>query len=58
MLGSGLLSSDLTLEIGVSAVDARGDLVLWLYMLNTQVVYVMGWAGLLAFTMLFPAGRR
>jgi hypothetical protein len=32
----------------------RGDLVLWLYMLNTQVVYVMGWAGLLAFAMLFP----
>jgi hypothetical protein len=55
VLGSGLLSSDLTLEIGVSAVDARGDLVLWLYLLNTQVVYVMGWAGLVAFAALSPA---
>jgi hypothetical protein len=54
VLGSGLLSSDLTLEIGVSAVDARGDLVLWLYLLNTQVVYVIGWAGLVAFALLFP----
>jgi hypothetical protein len=54
VLGSGLLASDLTLEIGVSAVDARGDPVLWLYVLNTQVVYVMGWAGLVAFALLFP----
>jgi hypothetical protein len=54
VLGSGLLSSDLTLEIGVSAADARGDLVLWLYLLNTQLVYVVGWAGLVAFAMLFP----
>jgi hypothetical protein len=54
VLGSGLLSSDLTLEIGVAAVDARGDPVLWLYVLNTQVVYVMGWAGLVAFALLFP----
>jgi hypothetical protein len=28
VLGSGLLSSDLALEIGVTAMDARGDLVL------------------------------
>ena len=54
VLGSGLLSSDLALEIGVSAVDARGDLVLWLYVVLTQVVYVMGWAGLAAFVVLFP----
>jgi two-component system NarL family sensor kinase len=54
VLGSGLLSSDLALEIGVSAVDARGDLVLWLYVFLTQVVYVMGWAGLAAFVVLFP----
>jgi hypothetical protein len=54
VLGSGLLSSDLALEIGVSAVDARGDPVLWLYVFNTQVVYVMGWAGLVAFVALFP----
>jgi hypothetical protein len=59
VLGAGLLSSDVTLEIGVSAVDARGAPVLWLYLLNTQVVYVMGWAGLAAFVVLFPArGRR
>jgi hypothetical protein len=32
----------------------RGDLVLWLYVLLTQVVYVMGWAGLAAFVVLFP----
>jgi hypothetical protein len=31
-----------------------GDLVLWLYVLLTQVVYVMGWAGLAAFVVLFP----
>jgi hypothetical protein len=31
-----------------------GDLVLWLYVLLTQVVYVMGWAGLGAFVVLFP----
>ena len=54
VLGSGLLSSDLTLEIGVSALDTRGGPVMWLYLLNTQVVYVVGWAGLLAFTALFP----
>ncbi len=54
VLGSGLLSSDLALEIGVSAVDARGDLVLWLYVVLTQVVYVTGWAGLAAFVVLFP----
>ena len=54
VLGSGLLSSDLTLEIGVSALHARGGPVLWLYVLNTQVVYVMGWAGLAAFVVLFP----
>jgi hypothetical protein len=54
VLGAGLLSSDLTLEIGVSAVDARGSLVLWLYVLNTQVLYVVGWVGLAAFVMLFP----
>jgi hypothetical protein len=54
VLGSGLLSSDLAIEIGVSAVDARGDLVLWLYVFNTQVLYVIGWAGLAAFVLLFP----
>lgn len=54
VLGSGLLSSDLAIELGVSAADARGDPVLWLYVFNTQVVYVMGWAGLLAFVVLFP----
>jgi two-component system, NarL family, sensor kinase len=54
VLGGGLLSSDLTLELGLSAVDARGDLVLWLYVVNTQVIYVVGWAGLAAFVMLFP----
>jgi hypothetical protein len=54
VLGSGLLSSDLAIEIGVTAVDARGGLVLWLYVFNTQVVYVMGWAGLAAFVVLFP----
>jgi hypothetical protein len=54
VLGGGLLSSDLTLEIGVSAVDARGSLALWLYVFNTQVLYVVGWTGLLAFAVLFP----
>jgi hypothetical protein len=54
VLGGGLLASDLTLEIGVSALDARGDLALWLYVVNTQVVYVVGWAGLVAFAVLFP----
>jgi hypothetical protein len=54
VLGGGLLSSDLALEIGVSAVDARGSLALWLYVFNTQVVYVAGWAGLVAFVVLFP----
>jgi hypothetical protein len=54
VLGGGLLSSDLTLEIGVSAVDARGDLALWLYVFNTQMLYVVGWAGLVAFAVLFP----
>jgi hypothetical protein len=59
VLGSGLLSSDLMLEIGVSALDARGGPVMWLYLLNTQVVYVVGWAGLVAFAVLFPKpGRR
>ena len=54
VLGSGLLSSDLAIELGVSAMDARGDSVLWLYVFLTQVVYVMGWAGLAAFVVLFP----
>ena len=54
VLGGGLLSSDVTLEIGVSATDARGDLALWLYLFNTQVLYVAGWAGLVAFAVLFP----
>jgi hypothetical protein len=54
VLGGGLLSSDLALEIGVSAVDARGSLALWLYVFNTQVVYVVGWTGLVAFVVLFP----
>jgi hypothetical protein len=54
VLGGGLLSSDLALEIGVSAVDARGSLALWLYVFNTQVIYVVGWTGLVAFVVLFP----
>jgi hypothetical protein len=54
VLGSGLLSSTLTFEIGVSAVDVRGGLVLWLYLFSTHAVYVMGWAGLVAFVLLFP----
>jgi hypothetical protein len=54
VLGSGLLSSDLAYEIGVSAVDVRGGPVLWLYLFNTQVVYVMGWVGAAAFVVLFP----
>jgi hypothetical protein len=54
VLGSGLLSSDLAVELGVSAVDARGGPVLWLYVFNTQVTYVVGWSGLLAFAVLFP----
>ncbi len=54
VLGSGLLSSDLAIEIGVSAVDARGGPVLWLYVFNTQVVYLIGWTGLAAFVVLFP----
>jgi two-component system NarL family sensor kinase len=54
VLGGGLLSSDLALGIGVSALDARGDLALWLYVFNTQVLYVVGWAGLVAFAVLFP----
>jgi hypothetical protein len=54
VLGSGLLSSDLAYEIGVSAVDARGGLVLWLYVFNTQVLYVLSWAGAAAFVALFP----
>ncbi len=54
VLGSGLLSSTLTFEIGISAVDVRGGLVLWLYLFNTHAVYVMGWAGLMAFVLLFP----
>jgi hypothetical protein len=55
VLGSGLLSSNLAYEIGVSAVDARGGPVLWLYLFNTQVVYVMGWVGAAAFVLLFPS---
>jgi two-component system NarL family sensor kinase len=54
VLGSGLLSSTVALEVGVSAVDARGGLVLWLYLFDTQAVYVAGWAGLTAFVVLFP----
>src|SRR5262245_50519450 len=63
VLGSGLLSSSLVLEVGVSAVDAGGGLVLWLYLFDTQAVYVAGGAGLAAFVVLFPhpwppLGRR
>jgi hypothetical protein len=54
VLGSGLLSSNLAYEIGVSAVDVRGGPVLWLYLFDTQVVYVMGWVGAAAFVVLFP----
>jgi hypothetical protein len=54
VMGSGLLSSNLAYEIGVSAVDVRGGPVLWLYLFNTQVVYVMGWVGAAAFVALFP----
>jgi hypothetical protein len=54
VMGSGLLSSNLAYEIGVSAVVVRGGPVLWLYVFNTQVVYVMGWVGAAAFVVLFP----
>jgi hypothetical protein len=54
VMGSGLLSSNLAYEVGVSAVDARGGPVLWLYLFNTQAVYVMGWVGAAAFVVLFP----
>jgi hypothetical protein len=54
VLGSGLLASTVALELGVSASDVRGGPVLWLYLLNTQVVYVIGWAGLAAFVLQFP----
>jgi len=54
VLGSGLLSSELAYEIGVSALDARGGLVLWLYVFNTQILYVTSWAGAAAFVALFP----
>ena len=47
----------------MSALDARGGPVMWLYLLRTQVVYVMGWAGPVAFAVLFarpwtPLGRH
>jgi hypothetical protein len=54
VLGSGLLSSDLAFEVGVAAVDARGGSVLWLYLSNIQVVYVVAWTGAAAFVLLFP----
>jgi hypothetical protein len=54
VLAGGLLASTPAAEIGVSAVDARGGLLLWLYLLDTLVVYVMGWSGLVVFMLLFP----
>jgi hypothetical protein len=39
VLGTGLLSSTLAFEIGVSALDTRGGPLLWLYLLNTHVMY-------------------
>ena len=47
VLGSGLRQRSGARD-RVSTADARGDPVLWLYVLNTQVVYLMGWAGLAA----------
>jgi hypothetical protein len=54
LLASGLLASTLAVEVGVSSFDARGGPLLWLYLLDTQVVYATGWAGLVAFVVLFP----
>lgn len=54
VLGGGLLTSTLAVEIGVSALDTRGGLLLWLYLLNTHAMYVIGWAGQVAFVLLFP----
>ena len=53
-LASGLLASTVAVEVGVSAIDARDGPLLWLYLLDTQVVYVTGWAGLVVFMLLFP----
>jgi hypothetical protein len=58
VLSSGLLASTLAVEIGVSAVDARGGLLLWLYLFDSLVVYVAGWAGLVTFSLLFPSPSR
>jgi hypothetical protein len=54
VLGSGLLSSTVAVEIGVSAVDTRGGPFLWLYLLSTYGVYVTSFGGLAAFVLLFP----
>ncbi len=54
VLGSGLLSSTIAVEIGVSAVDIRGGPFLWLYLLSTYAVYVTCFGGLTAFVLLFP----
>ena len=54
VLGSGLLSSTIAVEIGVSAVDIRGGPFLWLYLLSTYAVYVTCFGGLAAFVLLFP----
>lgn len=54
VLAGGLLPSTLAVEISVSALDARGGPLLWMYLFDTHVVYVAGWAGLLAFLLVFP----
>jgi hypothetical protein len=54
VLGSGLLTSTVAFEIGVAAVHTRGGPLLWLYLLNVHAAYVVGWAGLAAFVLLFP----
>jgi hypothetical protein len=54
VLGSGLLSSTVAVEIGVSAFDTRGGPFLWLYLLSTYGVYVTSFGGLAAFVLLFP----
>jgi two-component system NarL family sensor kinase len=54
VLGSGLLSSTVAVELGVSAVDTRGGPFLWLYLLSTYAVYVTSFGGLAAFVLVFP----
>jgi hypothetical protein len=54
VLGGGLLTSTLAVEIGMSALDTRGGPLLWLYLLNTHAMYLIGWAGQMGFVLLFP----